>query len=120
MLNERALSLRGTIKVAAVVADAPDRANIGKVAKVEETENVRLMVVNTGANAFQGGRVQGTSFGADAEDAYWDDLTQNQGIVALAAGAKFSEVYQAKGYRFLRVQAFTAGGGTADVAWTGC
>lgn len=118
-MNGEFLTKRGTLQIGAIVADAPNQANIGKVVPVEDCANVRLMIVNTGAQPFQGGRVQGTSFEADAADAYWDDLTQNQGIVALGAGAKFSEVYQGKAYRFMRVQAFTAGGGTADVAWTG-
>lgn len=109
----------GTVQIEVAVADGVVPANIGKVMGVEAALNVRLMVVNTGAQPFQGGRVQATSFNPDSADSRWDDLAA-AGIVALAAGAKFSEVYQAKAYRWMRVQAFTAGGGTADVAWTGC
>jgi hypothetical protein len=117
--SNRFLTERGTIQYAVPVATGA-RANIGKVVPVEDVENVRLMIVNLGPDAFQGGRVQGTSFGEDAADAYWDDLTTGaSGIVALANGAKFSEVYQSKAYRFVRVQAFAANAGTADVSWTG-
>jgi hypothetical protein len=81
-----------------------------------DVENVRVQVVNETANPIATCKVQGCAGPADSPDAQWVD---EQDLSPIPANDQKTAVVQGKGWRWMRLVAEEALGGTMTIRWSG-
>lgn len=81
-----------------------------------DIENVRVQVVNETGNPIATVKVQGCAGPADSPDAEWKDELS---LGPIAGNGMASDVVQSEGYRWMRVFAEDAAGGSMTIRWSG-